>query len=59
MSSLGYDAVELDARAAIRSGVVPAEGRDDPTSYLMEEAIQHLRRLESRLEGIWASIIGV
>jgi sugar phosphate isomerase/epimerase len=41
---------ELDARAAVRSGVIPAESRDDPTSYLMEQAIQYLRRLESRLE---------
>jgi len=41
---------ELDARAAVRSGFIPAESRDDPTSYLMEQAIQYLRRLESRLE---------
>ena len=45
MSSLGYD-------AAVRSGVIRAEARGDPTSFLMEVAIQHLRRLESRHEGI-------
>jgi sugar phosphate isomerase/epimerase len=45
----GYLTFELDARAAIRSGVVPAERREDPTSYLMEQGIQHLRHLESRL----------
>ena len=48
----GYLTFELDTRAAVRSGVIPPEGRDDPTPYLMEEAIQHLRHLESRLEGI-------
>ena len=45
----GYLTFELDARAAIRSGVVPAEAREDPTSYLMEQGIQHLRHLESSL----------
>jgi sugar phosphate isomerase/epimerase len=45
----GYLTFELDARAAVRSGVVPAEAREDPTSYLMEQGIQHLRHLESRL----------
>ena len=45
----GYLTFELDARAAVRSGVVPAESREDPTSYLMEQGIQHLRHLESRL----------
>ena len=44
----GYLTFELDARAAVRSGVIPAVGRDDPTSYLMQEAIQHLRLLESK-----------
>jgi sugar phosphate isomerase/epimerase len=44
----GYLTFELDARAAIRSGVVPAEAREDPTPYLMEQGIQHLKRLESR-----------
>jgi sugar phosphate isomerase/epimerase len=44
----GYLTFELDARAAVRSGVVPAEAREDPTSYLMEQGIQHLRHLESR-----------
>ena len=48
----GYLTFELDARAAVRSGVIPAEARDDPTPFLMEEAIQNLRLLESRLEGI-------
>jgi sugar phosphate isomerase/epimerase len=45
----GYLTFELDARAAIRSGVVPAEAREDPTPYLMEQGIQHLKHLESRL----------
>jgi sugar phosphate isomerase/epimerase len=48
----GYLTFELDARAAVRSGVIPAEARDDPTPFLMEVAIQNLRWLESRLEGI-------
>lgn len=41
----GYLTFELDARAAIRSGVVPPE--KDPTPYLMEQGIQHLRHLET------------
>jgi sugar phosphate isomerase/epimerase len=45
----GYLTFELDARAAVRSGVVPAEEREDPTSYLMEQGIQHLTHLESSL----------
>ena len=45
----GYLTFELDPRAAVRSGVVPAEAREDPTSYLMEQGIQHLKYLESRL----------
>jgi sugar phosphate isomerase/epimerase len=45
----GYLTFELDPRAALRSGVVPAEAREDPTSYLMEHGIQHLRHLASRL----------
>ena len=45
----GYLTFELDARAAVRSGVVPAEAREDPASYLMEQGIQHLRHLESSL----------
>jgi sugar phosphate isomerase/epimerase len=44
----GYLTFELDARAAVRSGVVPAEAREDPTPYLMEQGIQHLKHLESR-----------
>jgi sugar phosphate isomerase/epimerase len=49
VSYSGYLTFELDARAAVRSGVVPAEAREDPTSYLMELGIQHLRHLESSL----------
>jgi sugar phosphate isomerase/epimerase len=45
---LGYLTFELDARAAVRSGVVPAEAQEDPTPYLMEQGIQHLKHLESR-----------
>jgi sugar phosphate isomerase/epimerase len=45
----GYLSFELDARAALRSGVVPAEAREDPTLYLMEQGIQHLKHLEPRL----------
>ncbi|MFL6057484.1 MAG: TIM barrel protein [Rubrobacteraceae bacterium] len=45
----GYLTFELDARAAVRSGVVPAEEREDPTSYLMEMGIKHLRNLASLL----------
>jgi len=44
----GYLTFELDARAAVRSGVVPAEAREDPTSYLMKQGIKHLKHLESR-----------
>jgi sugar phosphate isomerase/epimerase len=46
----GYLTFELDPRAALRSGVVPAEWQEDPTPYLMEQAIRHLEHLESRLE---------
>jgi sugar phosphate isomerase/epimerase len=46
----GYLTFELDPRAAARSGVVPPERREDPTPYLMEQGIQHLRHLESQLE---------
>jgi sugar phosphate isomerase/epimerase len=45
----GYLTFELDPRASVRSGVVPAEGREDPTSVLMQKGIEHLRHLESRL----------
>jgi sugar phosphate isomerase/epimerase len=47
----GYLAFELDPRAALRSGVVPAERRDDAAGYLMEQGIRHVRQLESGLEG--------
>ncbi len=47
----GYLTFELDPRAAVRSGVVPAESRDDPASYLMEQGIRHVKLLEFRLEG--------
>jgi sugar phosphate isomerase/epimerase len=46
----GYLTFELDPRAAVRSGVVPSERQGDPASYLMEQGIKHLKRLESRLE---------
>jgi sugar phosphate isomerase/epimerase len=46
----GYLTFELDPRAALRSGVVPAESQDDPEGYLMEQGIKHLKRLESGLE---------
>jgi sugar phosphate isomerase/epimerase len=45
----GYLTFELDARAAVCSGVVPAEEREDPTSYLMEMGIKHLKNLAARL----------
>jgi sugar phosphate isomerase/epimerase len=45
----GYLTFELDPRASVRSGVVPAERRDDPASYLMEKGIEHLKHLESRV----------
>ena len=44
----GYLTFELAAQAAVRSGDVPAEAREDPTPYLMEQGIQHLKHLESR-----------
>jgi hypothetical protein len=43
-------AFELDPRAATRSGLVPSERREDPTLYLMEQGMKHLKRLESELE---------
>jgi sugar phosphate isomerase/epimerase len=46
----GYLTFELDPRAAVRSGVVPSERQEDTASYLMEQGIQHLKHLESRLE---------
>jgi sugar phosphate isomerase/epimerase len=47
----GYLTFELDVQAAMRSGVLPLEGRKDPTSYLMGQGIQHIRYLESQLNG--------
>jgi sugar phosphate isomerase/epimerase len=47
----GYLTFELDVQAALRPGVLPLEGRKDPTSYLMEQGIQHIRYLESQLDG--------
>jgi sugar phosphate isomerase/epimerase len=48
----GYLTFELDARAAVRSGVVRAEDHDDMPGALMARAIEHVRWLESRLEGV-------
>jgi sugar phosphate isomerase/epimerase len=48
----GYLTFELDVQAAVRSGVMPVEGHDDLPGRVMEQAIEHVRRLESRLEGI-------
>jgi sugar phosphate isomerase/epimerase len=45
----GYLTFELDVQAAVRSGVMPVE--DDPPGRLMEEAIEHIRRLEAGLRG--------
>ena len=47
----GHLTFELDVQAAIRSGVLPLERREDPASYLMEQGIQHLRHLESQHDG--------
>src|SRR5918998_2979991 len=47
----GYLTFELDVQAAVRSGVLPLEGRGYPASCLMEQGIQHLRHLESQLDG--------
>jgi sugar phosphate isomerase/epimerase len=44
-----YLTFELDAQAATRSGVVPAE--DDLPERLMEEAIEHVKGLEAGLRG--------
>lgn len=46
----GYLTFELDAQAAVRSGAVPVE--DDPSGRLMEQAIEHTKRLEAGLQGI-------
>ena len=43
----GYLTFELDVQAALRSGAVRDE--DDPQGRLMEQAIEHTSRLESRL----------
>jgi sugar phosphate isomerase/epimerase len=48
----GYLTFELDVQAAVRSGVVPVEGHDDLLGQLMEQAIEHVKWLESRLEGV-------
>ena len=48
----GYLTFELDARAAVRSGVVRAEDHGDMPGALMARAIEHVRWLESRLEGV-------
>jgi sugar phosphate isomerase/epimerase len=45
----GYLTFELDAQAAARSGVVPAE--DNLPERLMEEAIEHVKGLEAGLRG--------
>jgi sugar phosphate isomerase/epimerase len=45
----GYLTFELDAQAAARSGVMSVE--DDLPGRLMEQAIEHTRRLEARLRG--------
>ena len=47
----GYLTFELDPQAAIRSGLMPDEGHDDPSRWLMGQALEHTRKLESRLEG--------
>jgi sugar phosphate isomerase/epimerase len=47
-----YLTFELDVQAAVRSGVVRAEEHDDLPGLLMEQAIEHVRWLESRLEGV-------
>ena len=48
----GYLTFELDAQAAARSGLIPAEGHDDALGWLMKQALEHTKRLESRLEGL-------
>jgi sugar phosphate isomerase/epimerase len=45
----GYLTFELDPRASVRSGVVPAERRDDPATFLMEKGLEHLKHLEPRI----------
>jgi sugar phosphate isomerase/epimerase len=45
----GYLTFELDAQAAARSGIMPVE--DDLQGRLMEQAIEHIKRLESGLRG--------
>jgi sugar phosphate isomerase/epimerase len=46
----GYLAFELDAQAAVQSGVLPVG--DDPMRRLMQLAIEHTKRLEAGLEGV-------
>jgi sugar phosphate isomerase/epimerase len=48
----GYLAFEVDVQAAIRSGVMPVDQQEDLPGRVMEQAIEHVRRLESRLEGV-------
>src|SRR5918998_3165514 len=48
----GYLTFELDARAAVRSGVVRAEDHGEMPGPLMARAIEHVRWLESRLEDV-------
>ena len=48
----GYLTFELDAKAAVRSGLIPAEGHDDAPGWLMKQALEHTKRLESRLEAL-------
>ena len=45
----GYLTFELDAQAAVRSGVVPIE--DDLPGQLMEQAIEHTKQLEAEIRG--------
>ena len=45
----GYLTFELDAQAAVRSGVIPVE--DDLPGQLMEQAIEHTKQLEAELRG--------
>jgi sugar phosphate isomerase/epimerase len=45
----GYLTFELDVKAAVRSGAMPVD--DDLLGRIMEQAIEHTRRLESRLKG--------
>jgi sugar phosphate isomerase/epimerase len=48
----GYLTFEVDLQAAARTGAVPLGGSDDLPGRVMEEAIERIRRLESRLAGV-------